>query len=266
MNKVDRIMICALVVVAALWAPATSSAQSPFDGTWRTVLNQTKFDPKPMASYLSQGWYHCVSCTPAFDVQADGQDHAVAGQAYDTISVHEVDAKSIALTTKKGGTVMGEQTRTVSADGKTLTVKSTFHPANGSAPVTSESKATRVGLAPAGINPTSGSWKIASVQQSDNGLLFTYKSNGDELTMTAKTGETYTAKLDGTDSPVKNGYGWDTVSLKRTSKNSIEETDKSAGKVTDVSTMTISADGKKMTVVDTDKQSGRTATYIAVKQ
>ena len=30
--------------------------------------------------------------------------------------------------------------------------------------------------------------------------------------------------------------------------------------------MTISADGKKMTVVDTEKQSGRTATYVAVKQ
>jgi len=266
MNKVVRFVVSALFGIAALCASASSSAQSPFDGTWRTLLNQAKFSPKPVVFYLSQGWYHCVSCTPAFDVQADGQDHPVAGQAYDTISIHEVDPKTIASTTKKGGTVMGEQTRTVSADGKTLTVKTTFHPVNGSAPVTSEFKGTRVGIAPAGINPTSGSWKVASAQQSENGLLFTYKSNGDELTMTAKTGETYTAKLDGTDYPVKGGYGWDTVSLKRINKNTIEETDKRSGTVTDVSTMTVSADGKKMTVVDTSKPDNSVSTFVAVKQ
>jgi hypothetical protein len=266
MIKVERILVCALFVITALLATVSSSAQSPLDGTWRTQMNQTKFSPKPLVSYLSQGWYHCVSCTPAFDVKADGTDQPVTGQTYDTISVHEVDAKSIQIATKKAGTAMGEQTRTASADGKTMTVKSTFHPANGGPAVTSDVKATRVGLAPAAINPTSGSWRIASVQQSDNGLLSTFKSNGDEITMTAPTGETYTAKLDGTEAPVKGAYGWDTVSLKQINKNTFEETDKRAGKVTDVSTITISADGKKMTVVDNDKINDRTSTYVAVKQ
>lgn len=266
MHKVGRFVVCALFVIAALSFSVSSSAQSPIDGTWRTLLNQTKFSPKPLASYLSQGWYHCVSCNPSFDVQADGQDHAVAGQSYDTISVHEVDAKSIEITTKKAGTIMSEQTRTASADGKTMTVKSTFHPANGGPVVTTEVKATRVGLAPAAINPTSGSWRIASLQQSENALLVTYKTSGDEITMTEKTGESYTAKFDGNDYPVKGAYGWDAVSLKRVNKNTIEETDKRGGKVTDVSTTTISADGKKMTVVDNDKTTDRTATYVAVKQ
>ena len=84
--------------------------------------------------------------------------------------------------------------------------------------------------------------------------------------MTAPTGETYTAKLDGTEAPVKGAYGWDTVSLKRITKNTFEETDKRAGKVTDVATITISADGKKMTVVDNNKIDDRTSTYVAVKQ
>ena len=86
MIKVERIVVCALFVIAALLAPVSSSAQSTLDGTWRTQLNQTKFSPKPLVSYLSEGWYHCVSCTPAFDVKADGQDQPVAGQTYDTIS------------------------------------------------------------------------------------------------------------------------------------------------------------------------------------
>ncbi len=79
------------------------SAQSPFDGTWKTNTAQTKFSPKPNVFYLSQGWYHCVSCNPAFDVKADGTDQAVTGQSYDTISVKEADPNSIAVTAKKDG-------------------------------------------------------------------------------------------------------------------------------------------------------------------
>ena len=37
------------------------------------------------------------------DVKAAGQDQSVTGQSYDTISVREVDPKSIAITTKKSG-------------------------------------------------------------------------------------------------------------------------------------------------------------------
>src|SRR5450631_1835213 len=66
MKKVERIVVCALFVIAARLATGSASAQSPLDGTWRTQLNQTKFSPKPLASYLSQGWYHCVSCSPSF--------------------------------------------------------------------------------------------------------------------------------------------------------------------------------------------------------
>ncbi len=54
-------------------------------------------------------------------------------------------------------------------------------------------------------------------------MLTTYKTNGDELTMTSPTGETYTAKLDGNDYPVKGSYGWDAVSLKQINPHTIEE-------------------------------------------
>jgi hypothetical protein len=56
-------------------------------------------------------------------VKADGQDQSVTGQSYDTVSVREVDPKSIATTTKKNGKTVTEQTRTVSDDGNALTVK-----------------------------------------------------------------------------------------------------------------------------------------------
>ena len=102
MSSTRRSALCALITMAALFAAASSQAQSPFDGTWKTDLSKTKFSPKPLTFYTSAGWYHCVSCTPAYDVQADGQDHAVSGQSYDTMSVTIVDPHTISIVAKKG--------------------------------------------------------------------------------------------------------------------------------------------------------------------
>jgi hypothetical protein len=264
MKKMKQYVYCALLALLALCAAAVAEAQSPFDGTWKTDLSQTKFSPKPLAFYISQGWYHCVTCNPTFDVAADGQDHAAPGQSYDTISVKIVDAQSISVATKKGGQADYEQTRTVSTDGKTLTVKSTGHPANGGAPIIFETVAKRSGVAPAGVHSTSGQWVIQKQTGSDIGLLTTYKTNGDQFTMTAPTGETYTAKFDGADYPATGAHSYNAVSLKKINANTIEETDKRDGKVVDVSTMTVN--GKTMTVVDNDKATGRTSTYVAKKQ
>jgi hypothetical protein len=265
-SSTRRYALCALIAMAALFAAASSPAQSPFDGTWKTDLSKTKFSPKPLTFYISAGWYHCVSCSHAFDVQADGQDHAVAGQSYDTISVTIVDPHTISVVGKKGGAITFEQTRTVSPDGKTLTVKSTGHPALGGLTTHFESVAKRSGILPSGVHATSGDWIIAKLSGSDNGLLTTYKASGDEITMSTPTGETYTAKLDGSDYPARGEYSYDAVSLKKINAHTIEETDKRNGSVIDVSTLTISPDGKTMTVVDTSKLTGRVTTYVATKQ
>jgi hypothetical protein len=129
-----------------------------------------------------------------------------------------------------------------------------------------ETKLKFVYQAPAGANGTSGSWRVNKVNGSENSLTTTYKSNGDELSMSTPTGTTYTAKLDGKDYPVKRAYGWNSVSLKRINDHTIEETDKRDGTVTDLSKMTVSPDGKTMTVVDNSKLTGRTSTYVAEKQ
>jgi hypothetical protein len=161
---------------------------------------------------------------------------------------------------------VNEQTRTVSDDGNTLTLKSTTHPQNGNQIVTAEVTFTRVGKAPAGANGTSGSWRVNKVKESQHGRTTTYKGAGDQISMSTPTGESYTARLDGKDYPVKGAYGWDSVSLKRLDDSTIEETDKRNGKVVEVVKMTVSPDGKKMTVVAMDKLTGRTSTYVAEKQ
>ncbi|HEY6293598.1 MAG TPA: hypothetical protein VI455_18760 [Terriglobia bacterium] len=266
MNKLERIVAYTLFLMLVLWVPVSSFAQSPFDGTWRTNMDQSKLSPKPYVFSLNAGMYDCSSCSPKIHVKGDGQDQAVTGQPYDTVSVNEVDSKSIAATTKKSGKTVTEQTRTVSDDGNTLTVKVTSHPENGDQPVSVEVTYTRVGKAPAGANATSGAWRVNKVQESENGLTTTYTSSGDELTMSTPTGASYTAKLDGKDYPVKGSYTYNSVSLKRVDDRTIEETDKRDGKVVEAVKMTVGPDEKKMTVVATNKLTGATSTFVAEKQ
>jgi hypothetical protein len=254
-----------LFAVAVL-APAILFAQSPFDGTWKTDLDKAKFSPKPIMFSVSNGMYDCSSCAPQINVKADGQDQPVTGQAYDTIAVKEVDPHSIQIVTKKNGKTMLEQTRSTSDDGKSLHVKTTSHPADSDKPVMSEADLERIGKAPAGANATSGSWKIKKVKEEENGLLDTYKGSGNELTWSTPTGETWTAKMDGQDYPVKGVYAYDMVSLKQAGNNGIELSYKRGGKLIEVDKMTLSPDGKTMTTVSENKLTGRVSTFVAHKQ
>jgi len=264
MNRSDRFR--AVVLFLALGMPALLQAQSPFDGTWHANLDQAKFSSKPIEVSLQNGMYDCSSCNPKIHVKADGQDQPVSGQPYDTISVREVDSKSVEIVTKKDGKPASEQTRVVSDDGRAMTVKTTTHSESSDQTVMAEATLTRIGAAPEGANATSGSWRIDKVGQSENGLNVTYKSDGDALSMSNPSGESYTAKLDGRYYPVKGAYFYDSVSLKRIDDHTIEETDRRDGTVVQVSTMTVASDGKTMTVVSKSALSGRTSTYFAQKQ
>lgn len=264
MNKAQRYFGSALLLVAALALSPPSTAQSPFDGTWHLNIAQAKLSPKPNVFYISQDWYHCVSCNPVVEVKADGTDQAVTGQPYDTVSVKVVDDKTIATVTKKAGKVMAEQTRTVSADGKTLTVKTTSHPMSSDQTVTAETTAKLVGIAPSGVHATSGSWQIEKVKESDNGLTFTLKGSADGLAYSDPTGESYTAKFDGADAPVAGAYSYNTVSLKKVKPNTVEVSYKRDATLVEVMTLTVN--GKSMTSVADNKITGRTNSFTATKQ
>lgn len=269
MKKLECVVACAFFLTATAFvsaAPRQSPAggtETALNGTWKIDAAQTKFSPKPISFYISQGWYHCTSCNPAIDIKADGTDQPVQGHAFNTLSMRVVDDHTVEEIGKKNGRVTFEQSYTVSKDGKMLTAKITSHPMDGSGPITTEGTAKRVGMAPMGVHAASGDWQLQKFNQSANGLTFTYKVNGDELAMTDPTGESYTANLDGTDAPVKGAYGYDTVSIKKVGPNSIEETDKLNGRVIDVSKIIVH--GNTMIIVETNQPTGRTSTYTARK-
>jgi hypothetical protein len=97
-------------------------------------------------------------------------------------------------------------------------------------------------------------------------MTVTFKVDADTMNMTSPIGQSYSAKLDGSDAPYKGDPGTSSVSVKRISNNVFEETDKRQGKVITIARMTVSPDGKTMTMDITDKEHGTTAQLIADKQ
>ena len=256
-----------LLCVVLWFLPVMLFAQSPFDGTWKTNMAESKLSQKPYVFSVNNGMYDCESCVPKINnVKADGQDQPVTGQTYDTLAVQVVDANTIHVTGKKAGKPEFEQTRTASPDGKMLTVSSTNYPADGSQSYKAESKWTRVSKGPAGSNATSGSWRIQNVNEDAAGLTSTWKGAGDGLSMSTPTGESWEAKLDGKEYPVKGIYANETVSVKKLGDRSIEVTYKRDGKLYSIEKITVSPDGKKMTTVADNKQTGRVSTYVDEKQ
>jgi len=251
-----------------LWVvPVMLFAQSPFDGTWKTDMAQSKLSQKPYVFSVNNGMYDCESCAPKINVKADGQDQPVSGQTYDTIAVQGTDANTLQVTGKKAGKTEFEQTRAASQDGKTLTVTSTNYPADGSQSFKAESKWTRVSKGPSGSNATSGSWRIHNVNEDAAGLTSTWKRGGDGMmSMSTATGTGWEAKLDGKEYPVKGTYANETVSLKPLGDRSIEATYKRDGKLYSVETITVSPAGKEMTSVIDNKQTGRISTFVDERQ
>jgi hypothetical protein len=248
--------------------PAATIAQDAINGTWKIDLGNAQLPKKPDVYVLKDGMYSCKTCVPPFEVKADGQDQKVTGHPYfDTVAVKVVDDRTVEMSQKKDGKMNGTTKMVVSPDGKTMVFEFSDSSATNSDPVTGKGEATRVGKATAGEHAISGSWRNTKLDTlSDNGLMVTYKLDGDTLSMSTPTGQSYAAKLDGTDAPYKGDPGTTSVSVKKMGKDTLEETDKRDGKVIGVTRMKLSADGKTMTFDNADKLHGTTSQFTATKQ
>ncbi|MGE5357727.1 MAG: hypothetical protein ACM3NQ_01830 [Bacteroidales bacterium] len=258
----------AVLVALLLFSAFVLAAESPFTGTWKADLSKAQVSAKPDQIVLQSGRFQCTSCVPKVDVKADGTDQPVVGDPMrDTVAVRVIDDKTVEFTDKRGGKVIGKGKETVSADGKTMTIDFESFPPSGAKSVTGKQTMTRVAAGPAGAHAISGSWQVQKMDQvSENGLMITLNGTDDGLSMTAPTGESFDAKFDGKDYPVKNDLPGTMVSLKKLGERSVEQTIKRDGKVLYVNTMTVAADGKTMTYKSEDKQTGNVFSIVATKQ
>ncbi len=256
-----------VAALGILLMPARASAQSPVDGTRKTNMKNVDWSKKPDVYELKDGMYSCKTCTPPFTVKADGSDQKITDPYVDTMAVKVINDHEIELTGKKNGKVVQENKVKVSPDGNTLMFAFSDSSNTSGAPVTGKGEETRVAKGPAGSAPVSGSWRMAKMENmSENATMVTYKVSGNEITMTNPTGQTYTAKLDGSDAPMKGDPGITSVSVKMVGKNTLEETDKRDGKVIGVFKATVQPDGKTMNAAYDDKLQGRTVKFTMTKQ
>jgi len=255
-------------VLTWLLLPTLAAAQKQFDGTWKFEPKTLQFDKKPDEYLLQNGRYDCKTCGPPISIKADATDQKVTGYPYfDTMSIKVVDDHTVEMTQKRDGKVVGTEKDSISADGKTLTVNWTDsgNPSGGTQKGTF--MMTRVEKGPAGANLISGSWRAEKMEQStQSGLMWTFKISGDTVTMTTATGQSYTARLDGTEAPYDGYPGITSVSVKMAGKDTLVETDKRDGKEIYILTMTVTPNGRTMKIVMDDKLEGKTTKGDAMKQ
>jgi hypothetical protein len=98
------------------------------------------------------------------------------------------------------------------------------------------------------------SFVTVKFESTDNGLKMEWN------------GQTYDAKFDGKEYLTKNDPANTMVSLKRIDANTIVETDRRGGKVTDIIRTVAAADGKSLNVEDADQIHHTKTTYTMTKQ
>ena len=136
------------VALAAMLACTTvAAAENPVVGTWQLNLAKSKFSPGPApktdtrsytesADGITMAWKSVAADGKEMNVKStfkvDGKGHRLNGSPnFDTLMLKQVDSHTVHSTQKKGGKVVGETTRTVSKDGKELTLASKGTGADG---------------------------------------------------------------------------------------------------------------------------------------
>jgi hypothetical protein len=136
------------VALAAMLAFTTiASAADPVVGTWQLNAAKSKFSPGPApksdtrtytesADGITMTWKTVAADGKEMNFKStfktDGKDYPLTGSPnFDALSLKQVDSHTVHSIQKKGGKAVGETTRTVSKDGKEMTLASKFTGADG---------------------------------------------------------------------------------------------------------------------------------------
>ena len=261
-----NVSVFASIVFALI--PAVGAAQSVFDGTWKTDVNSIDYPAKPLVHVFKDGMYECKTCATKILVKTDGKDQKIEGNPYaDTLAVKIIDKHHLEMVGKKAGKVVSRHKVAVSVDGNSMQVEYANNSAVNNEVVKGATSYARTAYDRAAPHQMSGSWKAMKAdKRSDNGLKVTYKTEGNALTMSMPTGESYVAKMDGTDAPFNGDPGMTSVSVKVTRKKILEENFKRDGKVVSTVRTEVDGGGKKAKVDWIDYLTRTNGNHVMVKQ
>jgi len=230
----------ACLVAGTLWA-----GDDPFCGKWKLNIEKSKFSGEQMKIEAFGGnKYKWTSGNVSDTILADGSDQPVHFGR--TISLTPEGANSLKMVIKQNGKLLSSMTHSVSADGKTQTIKGTDNKPDGT---TSDFNVSmkRVG-AGSGL---SGTWESTDVKFTSPGEWDIEPYEGDGLTFnTPAYQDTISMKFDGKDYEEKGPtVAPGSMSAgKRVNAHELELTDKVKGQVMDHTKFEVSPDGKTLTV------------------
>ena len=147
MKAIMKTALLSILLTVGSAAVVAAPAADPVIGTWQINVAKSKFSPGPapksdtrMYAASDQGitmtWKSVGAdgkeIVAKSTFKADGKDYPLTGvDNFDSLSLKQVDDHTVQSTQKKGGKVIGTTTRTVSKDGKVLTLTSKGTSATG---------------------------------------------------------------------------------------------------------------------------------------
>ena len=130
----------AVLLTVGSAAVVAAPAADPVIGTWQLNVTKSTFSPGPAPKSDTRTYaatdqgiamtWNSVGADGKETVvrstfKADGKDYPMTGNPnFDSLSLKQVDDHTVQSTQKRGGKVIGTTTRTVSKDGKVLTLSS----------------------------------------------------------------------------------------------------------------------------------------------
>ena len=148
MNRSRRILcLAAALVVAFSLGARAAQAKDPLEGSWLLNVEKSTFKgaPGPKGQTRTYAMHDDVEKMTSrgvssdkkpslvqYEARYDGKDYDITGSlGGDKISLRRIDANTTESSQKRAGKVVIVATRTVSSDGKTLTVVSKGTTAEG---------------------------------------------------------------------------------------------------------------------------------------
>jgi len=205
---------------------------------------------------LQDGRFRCISCRPTIEVKADGEDHSVKGQRMTRLASKLWTITQFAKSKRKmarTSAMKSSQFLVMEYSDRRVRELEINHDENAKAP--------------AGAHALSGSWQPLKMESiSDRELLVTYKLEGEVFSMSRPTGQSYTAKLDGTDAPYKGDPDANGVAVKRISKTCSRKPAKLNGKAVSLARLTVALRWQVHDCLSKDLPAGSTNEFTMRKQ
>jgi hypothetical protein len=245
------IVVCAGVAIAA---------DAPYLGKWRMSVTKSDVTGQTLTiEKTASGMMRYESGGFVYEFKTDGKEYPMPDGG--TTAWKAVDAKTWDVTNRRNGKVTANYRLVLDAD--TMTFQSALSKADGGT-LTESGKATRMSGGPG----FAGKWKISAAKPAVTTMDITANGTDGVTIQMPEQGAISKAKFDGKDYPLTGTLVGNatTYALKATGPRSFEITEKLNGKPLYIDKISVSDDGKTLTLVGTPTSANEPVKLIYDRQ